>query len=508
MNVWCVLTHAPRPRRPDFEMSNRIVSKFPITRSVAVWVALLLSPCVWADGGDWSHPFGGISAQAYVPLPPIDRSIQDVFDLDTVPLETDLIDLLCADVNGDGYRELAGLSSNRTAIYIVDFLHENSRAVVQSSDAEETLHLSALVDVDSDGAKDILFSSRNGSNQTRHKVYSVIKKKLLTEIEGESRADSEWMFTALDVDFDGSREVLTFGGGGTNGSSFLATYDVESGVNETRKSFEGEVDVSNVAVMQDVGFGETSVYVATNGKGSRLTCFLIRGDGSIPEAVWSVDLRPNLAPVRIAVGRSETGESTLVLGTRRRQDTQTDPPASIIELSAYDGTLLNEMAIDPQGSSGYADCVDLSVADLDDDPEMEIVFRDSLENLHRLDFSVRRNRFMTVLLSAYYLGAISLYTDPWPDNPAVQIVGNRVRFFLLNDDIDPVRASNYVFTVTGKLVGRPILGDTDGNGIGEVLFVSNDGTPKAHRLSYFDPNPPVLPTPTPISSGVSSWALR
>ena len=114
---------------------------------------------------------------------------------------------------------------------------------------------------------------------------------------------------------------------------------------------------------------------------------------------------------------------------------------------------------------------------------------------------------MTLAFGTMIIGACNMYRDPWPDVAMLQNYSGQSIITTLSETIDPLGQRSFL-SVPGRLVGRPIFGDTDGNGYGEVLFVAEDGTPKAHRLSFRDPYPldipaSVTPTPTPTPSAPS-----
>lgn len=470
-------------------------------------------------GGDWSHPYGGVDARAFFELPSLNRNIQALFDFQTMPIPFALGELRCADLDGDGYQEAVGLSKDRRKILIVDFMEGRSYEVPLAVSDSESMGLSALVDLDQDQIKDVLFSVTASGGGAMHYGYSAAKNDFLFSLAGANQIENEQAFTALDMDFDGNLELISVGQIKDSPMSAIAVYSIPSLQLLHIHEIPGLVSSSNLALIADDKIEETRIFFASDASDSssaELYAYVWSSKDKALEYLWSERFSPNVNPARMAIGRSYLADETVVVGTQSR--TEDEPVVnSVSELDSYSGRMLQQVVIGP------ADCLDLSVGQLDQDDEYEIVFLDGDSNLHRIDFSLNRNRIMTIQNAAFYVGSAEMieYNYPENENLAVQTIGNRILINFLSQDLDPVTAQN-TFSVRGELAGRPILGDVDGNGFGEVLYVLGGDALTINRVFFYDPDqqnpiptltptPDQIPTPTatptPPASGINHWEI-
>ncbi len=498
-----------------------------IGRRYFVWPALLLvalssSTSIGTCGSDWSHPYAGEDGSAFLERENTVFDLRDIFVYDTVRLPVFLTTLLSGDVDGNGMSEIVGLTESMNAVWKVDMNGESSEELLSTPFANGTFELRALVDFDRDGAKDLILTQVDSLGSVVHRVYSVKKQDFLESVQAESDIAAEWIFTAIDVDFNSQMELIAFGESAGEEQFHLTIYHPGQYPGFQRFLLPGPVFESNVAVFQDVEFKETLIIAASetpqqnsNSSSSVAWVFavLVPGDGNQAEVLWAKDLQPGLSVKRLALGQTIVGEKSVVVGTTRTVFDDPFVQASIVELSIDNGEALNESVL------WDTDCKDLTVGNYDDDLENEIVYLDESEGLHRLDFSINRDRTLTVVSAEFYVGGGAIDGERYPDNALVQSQGQRTLITILNHDLNPWSGS-YFTLMKGSLKSRPIFGDTDDNGACEVLFIADDDGPTVNRVYYFDagkpseptvtpsPTPRPEPTPTPpASSGFGWWEL-
>ncbi len=449
---------------------------------------LLHCQCVWADG-DWSHPFADVAATASLQLTPQSINTLKLFDLQQISLPTELIGLRCADVTGDGFQDLLGTTVDQKAIWLVDFMKRSVKEIPVSLNHEDHVYLSALVDADQDQVNDILYTILSSTGSSTHCVFGVEKENTIITVQGDAEVVHERAFTLMDVNFDTQTELITYGMQRDTENGFIGIYDLSSGNLLMNIELESAVSPSTFAIVRDEFFEETRFFLATQpgddsisvpSRSSWIHAFVIAEGFETPIELWSKQINPKLIPSRLCVGNTNDERETVVLGTRRAENAEPETQKSIVEFHADSGEIVNELVI------GSRNCHDLAVGNLNDDAETEIVFLDDKDDLHRIDFSRMRDRIMTLALAEAYLGIANLRWYPYPGNLAIQKIGSRYIIHFLNDHLDPIVLGGY--PVSGQIIGRPILGDVDGNGCGEVIFISNNGTPKANRVFFYDPD--------------------
>ena len=353
----------------------------------------------------------------------------------------------------------------------------------------DSLRLCCLVDVNKDQSLDIIYTKKTSDGGLVHEAWSVKQNQLLFSIPGTTELKDETAYTVIDIDYNDHVDLVTIGNK-LSGEGQITIYDINTKKILTYCSFPAPFSNRCFAILQNQELHETYFTLATDDsllpEGSdtsqiqqKIYAYVIFKDQPEFLEMWSKPIRPGLLPSRVSIGKTINEEDFVVLGTRLNPKSTNVLPRAVTELSLPDGEVQHELVLDT------TDCIDLSVENLDDDPETEIVFFDSQQNLHRLDFSQNRNRVMEVKSGILYVGSGTMYRDCYPENPTIQQVGAKLYFNLLNQDLDPHATG---FSLKASLFGRPILGDTDGNGRAEMIFITNDNSPRIHRLSFFDPD--------------------
>ncbi len=476
----------------------------------------ILSTSGWADN-DWSYPFGDVGAHSFLDLSPAERNIQSLLDFQTIPLDIPLLNLLCGDVDDDRFQEVIGTSEDKKEIWLIDFMDFHTETIFSSASANDEINFGALIDLDQDQSKDIVFSVSSGSGDSIHYGYSVKQKKTIFSFHSVDTTMNERIYASLDLDYDNRLDLIGIGERRDSTFGELNIYTVDDASIIDTVELPEKVSPGNFAITQDPEWKESLLFLATEPSDtvpSWIHAYRIGQDTKTIELLWSQSLAENIGPSRLSIGKTINGDQTVIVGVQTIQ-AESNQLRSIIELDTLSGRLLNEIVIGPINIE-Y-----MSVGNLDDDEELEIVFLANDFNLHRIDFSQNRNRIMTLQKAKYYVGATELvHLSPGNENIAVQAHENKLFFSILSPDLNPILQS-IVFRIEGYLTDRPILGDIDGNGYGEFIFVlEEEGATKAYRVFFYDsdiinatptpapiPTPIPTPTPSPVPSAVDIWKI-
>ena len=442
--------------------------------------------------GEWTHPFGNMEAHNSAEFLFTARNIQNLYDYDSIVLPEPMQPLLCGDISGNHINQAVGLSMDKKTFYRVDFTKRSTIPLSIPTEKNDTFSLCALTDADHDQALDILYTRKASEGKRKHESWSFRKNTLLFSIPSNQAIDEETAFTLLDANFDQKQELLCIGSKTKNGElqGVISLYDCETQSLLSSITVPAPIPVSAFAVKQDFIFEETYIIFATDyslipnyqaipGRQCILNTYVIAKNNPLLTELWTLPLRPGLIPARLCTAKTIDGDTAIVTGTRLDPSLTATVSRAITRLSLWDGSFIDESPL-PQ-----ADCLNLAVANMDDDEEDEVIYFESQQNLHILHFSENRDRIFGMPYSYLFVGVGVMHSNPYPECPAIQKIGPRCLFHLLDENLDPKLSA---FSIRTSILDKPILGDIDGNGRAEVIWVSNDSPSMIHRLGFFDPD--------------------
>ncbi len=469
-------------------------------------MGLLTTPIPANPESEWDHPFANRRSSAFLEFPFTETNIQNFLNVDSIRIPSVLENLLCADLDQDGIQEVIGQSVDRDNIYFIDFTIQSIDTIPIIGSPKPSIYLSALVDVDNDHLKDVLYSAYfNG--KTEHRAYSVLNESHLFQIPGKDGTANEKIFTAVDINYDGSLELITYENT-ENANSFVRMYDISRKNHETTIDFPAPISPAVMAITQDDLFKESYLILAATNlpdlsqstSSTSIYAYLFSQESDEPVLLWEQPIRSDLFISRLAIGQSNSGDPIVIAGTALNQNSDASIPRSVFLLDLFDGRFIREFVLQQE------DCLTLSVGNWDEDVESEIVFFTSGSNLNWMNPSQNRVRVFTVLNAEPFSGAANMQWNSFAEIPTVQKVGERFILYIFTEDLSTAGIPPYY--IPGTLKGTPILGDTDGNRAAEVIFVTENQSSFLNRIYFNDPNIIPAPTPTSVNSAVENWKIH
>ncbi|MDX9755651.1 MAG: VCBS repeat-containing protein, partial [bacterium] len=208
---------------------------------------------------DWPYLYGDLAGRSVLPVEPLKSHTLDFLVQDSRPIPTDLSDLRAADVDGDSYPEIMGVSLDGQELWVIDYFAQDMRV---PNITGGIIHLAGLLDYDGDGSSDILFTQQAAGEPAWHRIFSVQQQKFLMQIEDRSGYEIIQAVTVLDFDFDGSDDLLVSRYAADRESS-LVLMDVNSGEERAQIHIPGRPFVAQMALIQHEEFQETLLFFVT-----------------------------------------------------------------------------------------------------------------------------------------------------------------------------------------------------------------------------------------------------
>ena len=341
--------------------------------------SVTLSIDITQASGDWTHVNGDEGGRRFLDLPPMGRSLDDAHTLRSVELESVLTQILAADVDGDAWQEMVGRTEDGKAIWLVKFGEQTAREVVSMETPGRTISLDALADLTGDGVHEILYSVQDAGQSVAFEAYDVVENCLCLAIPLGPDVGREVIYSAIDVDFDDSPELVSIGMSPDGEYSRFSVTSMDGELLYRCPDLDGVIADSSIAILREPEFRETWFFLGVNAKtptsgekssNASISAFLMT-DSRIVTLEWSKPLHPDLAVQRMAVGMSDDGRRILVLATRRRSQSIPIRDNFVSLVDVLNGVELNRYQLE------QADCVDLALTDTDEDDGNEVLLLDS-----------------------------------------------------------------------------------------------------------------------------------
>ncbi|MDP8244184.1 MAG: hypothetical protein P9L94_08900 [Candidatus Hinthialibacter antarcticus] len=452
----------------------------------------------------WAHQYADIQSTNFITLPETASRAINIPLIDSFETQHFYSSLLSGDVDGDHVNELVALSNDQKNLAIVDFF-ERKKIVVPFQDDITEINLLFLTDFDEDGAQDIVFQSSKEPD-IHFIIYSPKQETTLFEynyrapqigaVSSTSRLTTCTPIAFIDANFDRQKEIITLKSF-TDDRTILTM--ISSRTTEEQILLEtNRIDDSSLVMTSVGGFEETYIIFSTLINGvTNLNAYIIEKNSQEALLLWSKPLRPNDSVSRIAASNGDLEEPVVYVGINSDDP---DQERFFSKINLLTGEEEQTFSIDRW------DCIDLAAGDFDGNGLAEATLLTTDSNLRRLDFEMNSSRIFTINDTHHYIGGIELLNS----NRGIEhcIVQNNLNGFelvMLNYDFSPIFLNSSVL-IRGNKISRGILGDFDGNHLGEIVISSqSENGSRINRVYFADPLLPPFPL-GPITT-IEGWEI-
>ncbi len=452
----------------------------------------------------WTHSFADIQSSSFITLPETSSRAIAIPLIDVIETDHFYTSLLSGDVDGDQVNELVALSDNNQHLCVFDFF-ERKRTTIPLPNGMQDINLLFLTDFDEDGALDIVFESSIESD-IWFAIYSSKLESILFEYNHLLSQTGGFNSTSplvrctpvayIDANFDQHKEVITlksFADGQTRLVMISPMSSTEHTLIETYS-----IDVSTLVITRSEDFEETYIIFSTDDNGAKtLNAFVIESGSQEAAQLWSTPLRQGDFVSRISASNQEDADPAVYVGTNSINPGQ---ERFFSKLNLFTGDEEQVFSINQWNT------VDLSVGDFDGNGLTEATLLTTDSNLRHLDFERQKERIFTVSDSFHYIGGIELLANiRGVEHCTVKQLVNGFEVFMLDFDFSPLFSGSSV-KLLGEKASRGILGDFDGNNLGEfVISTETETGPKINRVYFADPSLPPFPL-DPMTS-ILDWKI-
>ena len=450
-------------------------------------------------GNSWTHPFANPEGRNSLALPLNQVEILPQFQFNTITLPFSIHSLLSADINGDGFDEVIGVSEDQHHLLSIDFNRKSQEIIFSGTNIE----LRALIDIDDDRSYDILFSEKIDA-VFHHKAWSQSKNSFLFDFMSHEDSEDEFIYTVSDFNLDETKELLVVQN--TPDRSTLYLYNTDSGDELINVRLPGRINRNQIVLGNHREDIRSTIFIATK-PGSTLLQNTFNLDSSIPhisaidfdesltpELMWDHSIRLNQDVIRMAYGTNIIDFSVLMVATITKESAQ--PSSGIFSIDSETGEGLNQYTFE------NTNLINFSMNQFDDDVEDEILLYDDLENMTRIDFSSQRIRVNALISGRELVGGSEFFSTPFNELVGIQTINDRIALFFFDYDLNPLGIPS-PFNWRGNVVSSPIICDTNNDQVAEVIFVSSGDVNEIIQVGYQKRN--IVPTPTPIPSVIEAW---
>lgn len=470
------------------------------TLSYTPFLLLLGLLCLWMPSSnadeapdktatDWTHAYANARASSALYLPETDSPVDSFFDIKKIDTLYPVLQMISIDWEQDGSSSLICANEGQTCIFQTDPFSGNHTILFEVTEGKVELVESHIAEDSTDSF--VLIRHRNPKSTSHYLLRKEKQPDLILQTDTASS-----VLTTLQIANTNALLVLEE----TETTSLLRLY-IQN---------EDEAYIPTAAYSPGDGFEWTGNFAITETpfddyfallqfKSSDTEQYTLFGYLVFPDSIeplWELPLQPGIHFSRVLISQNADGSLLGTAGTVSMDEKSASGENRIVQFDLETGTLLHSLP------TMQASCRDLAAINLDDDPEEEIIYLDSDDNLHRVDFDQMTVRTVTNRFADHVVGLADMISDPRAEIVLIQQIPSVMLIYVFNQFLDPALSPTFLRLSGSTIAGRAILADANANGYGEVYFRTQENPSQIYAVMFLDPT-----YSTPPSS-LETWHLH